>query len=90
MADEPDTNAAYRILIPEDTSDDEVQIEVTYRDIAIRAKWRDANRQDLVDLLKQAQWFIDRAHLEYEVRRQAAQIDGDLNNLFPDDLEGEQ
>lgn len=77
------TNATYRIMIPEDPSDDEVMIELIYRDITIKAQWRDSKREDLRDLLKKAGWFIDRTHIEFEVHRQATEIEGDLDALFP-------
>lgn len=88
MGDEdPNTHARYRISVPADPSDDEVQIQLDYRDVSVRAKWRDSKRQDLRDLLAQANWFIERAHVEYEVHRQAGEIDGDLSSLFPEDTE---
>lgn len=85
--EDPNRHARYQIMVPADPTDDEVQIRLDYRDVSVRAKWRDSKRADFLDLLAQAGWFIDRAHLEYEVHRQAGEIDGDLNNLFPEDTE---
>lgn len=81
--EDPSRNAEYRILIPEDPNDDELVVELSYRDIAARVMWKDGKRQDLIDLIAQAEWFVQRAHVEYEVHRQATEIDSDLDALFP-------
>ena len=81
-------NASYKLILPKDPRDgDLLGIQIQYRDVNIRASYRDGRRQDLRDLIAEADWFIDKAHLEYSVRLEALDIDGDLGKLFPEDLE---
>lgn len=91
VATEPDPdksrNARFKLLIHEDPNNDSLVLYVDFRSVHVRVMWKDSERQDVEDLLAQGTWFLERGHLEYEVQRSAAQIDGDLGALFPDDEE---
>lgn len=84
----PEGHAKFSLSVPENTDEsDQIQIHVMYRQVVIRAVWSDAERQDLIDLLKQAHKLIDRGHLEYEIARESKGIDADLSALFPEEVE---
>jgi hypothetical protein len=83
-------NAKFKLLVHEDPSNDSLMLYVDFRHVHVRLAWKDSERQDVVDLLAQGTWFLERGHLEYEVSRNSAQIDHDLQDLFPDDYEEEE
>ena len=94
MGSDPDPdkarNARFKLLVHEDPDNDQLMLYVDYRHVHVRLTWKDGERQDVVDLLAQGTWFLERGHLEHEIQKNAAQIDKDLNDLFPEDTEGEQ
>lgn len=81
-------NARFKILIHEDPDNDQMVLYVDFRHVHVRLMWKDGERQDVEDLLAQGAWFLERGHLEYEVHKNATQIDGDLAGLFPEVDEG--
>ena len=89
MADEPDTSASFKLMVDPDPKKDVLVLYIKYRNVYVRLQWRDAERDDVADLMQQKDplWFLERGHLEYEVHRSSCEIDGDLSSLFSDDTE---
>lgn len=81
------SDARFKILVHEDPDDDTLILYVDYRNVHVRLLWRDGEREDVISLLSQGHWFIERGHMEHEIQKNAAQIDADLGSLFPEEAE---
>lgn len=88
--DPNDRMAKFRLVLPENPeSNDVLHLEFNFLEgrIRLRLMWPDSDRNEVLNLLEYARPMLEKCHLEYEVARQATEIDKDLGLLFPDDTE---
>jgi len=82
--------ARFKLILPDNPeSSDELRLMFSFPSagVHLRLMWPDANRKEVLNLLEYAKPLLEKCHLEYEVAKEATEIDTDLTNLFPDDLE---
>jgi hypothetical protein len=91
VTQEPDdnpNNASYKIIMPPDPRrSDLVGIEIQYREVNVRVTYKNGRRQDLKDLVQQAEWFIDRADVEFKVYLESQGLDEEIDALFGEEDE---
>ena len=79
MASEPDPertrNARFKLLVHEDPDNDQLILYVDFNHVHVRLMWKDAERQDVEDLLQQGTWFLERGHQEHLIQQGSSQID---------------
>ncbi len=85
-ANDPERMARFRLVLPDDPAgSDMLRLEFNFLDIKLRLLWPDSQRNEVLNLLEHARPMLAKCHMEYEVAKEATEIDRDLNQLFPDE-----
>lgn len=79
--------ARYRIYLPPDPLEsDTLRLTVKFLDISVDLLWPHSQQHELINLINQfAGPILRKSSLEFLTHQGAAQVDGDLDNLFEDE-----